>query len=396
MKYNSRIKKASMLILSVMILTIIAMTANTVAFAEEIKKEVVTPKLNSKVTFEGKTYLLPNRDTVRKEYKQGQDGVGIISIISKNAKHQVYVTGEGWIDPSQIKEMTQYITIKFEQKEGKNGIGAKLVIDGEFLDVDSTNSGVVEYKDGVLVIKGDGKATVNITTKDGKTIEALATVVDGEMTLDIPQKEISADIDAKAEVADKKVVVNTDGDANAKIEIGQDGINIAGEGNGKVTVEADNKEIASAEGNANANAGVDKEGVHADAETEGSMTLFQRLMAKVTGRTHAEANKNGVNAEAEGSASASVDGKELAGAEGSAHAGVNKEGANAGAEGSATITDKEVAEGEVEIRHEIGNIDPEADVRVEIVDREIVNENEIPLPIYSAIGELIRAAIVAK
>ena len=52
--------------------------------------------------------------------------------------------------------------------------------------------------------------------------------------------------------------------------------------------------------------------------------------------------------------------------------------------------------GEVEIRHEIGNIDPEADVRVEIVDREIVNENEIPLPIYSAIGELIRAAIVAK
>ena len=391
MKYSSKIRKMSIVILSVMVVMLTITTINTVVLAKEIKEEIVTPRLNSKISFEGKTYLFSNSDTVRREYKNGERGIGIISIISKKAKHQVYVTGEGWIDAKQIKEIQNYITIEFKQNDGGKSIGASLKIDGEFVTVESENTGVLDYHEGNLTAKGNGETIVNIVTKEGKKIEALATVVDGTVTLDIPEKDLGAELKTTANVANNKITVKAEGDAQAKLEIGNEGVGVAGEGNGNVTLNAGDAKIASADGKSTGSATLKKAGTEVNVNNKANLGLFERLMMKITGSANAGLDINGTHAEAKGNATAELEGKDIASANGGAHANINKQGMNAGAEGNVNVYENKIVNGGVDIAHNVGEIDPKADINVQISGKDVIDKQDLLLPIYSTFLAMIKS-----
>ncbi len=320
MKSGLKLKALIVLLVSLMIIL-----ASTMCFATEQptlnstetsteEKEDTTPRLNSKVYFTGKTYSLPNINWVRKDYGEGE-GCGIISIISRSAKHPVYVSGEGWINADQIVKIEDYITLKFDREEG---LSSTFKINGEFLNVESTNNAVMDYQNGELAIKGNGTAQVNITTKDGENIEALATVVDNEVTLNIPEGKVTGEISAEAGVADK-VKVETEGNAAIELNIDEEGVGVAAEGNGGIKLEADEKEIVSAEGTGSASASAGINGASAGASGSQSLSLLERLTLKLTGRAEASASK---------------------------------EEAAASAAGDITLNDKEIVSGEVETSHD--------------------------------------------
>lgn len=334
-KFNLKTKA-----LVIILITILLACVSTMSFATE-EKEVIEPKLNSKVYFEGETYKLPNKDKVRKEYAEGEMGCGIISIISKNAKHPVYVTGEGWIDVDQIVSLEKYITINFERGEG---LTSHLTVNGEFMDIQSTNTAVLDYKDGMLNINGNGNTEVVITTKEGKEIEALATVVNGGLVLSVPDKAVAGELSVTAEIADK-VTVEANGNAGAALEIGANGIDVVGEGNGNVVVKAEDKEILSADGNVTGALSANKDGITANVEAEQNMNLLQRLTLKLKER---------------------------------ANLAVNKEEAMIGAGGDIAVNEKELASGDATLTTDYVN-NPDLNVNGHINGQEFDKVIEIPV-----------------
>lgn len=49
------------------------------------------------------------------------------------------------------KNQEQYITLTFDKIE--NGLGSTLKVNGEFVKAESSNNGIITYKDGVLEAK---------------------------------------------------------------------------------------------------------------------------------------------------------------------------------------------------------------------------------------------------
>lgn len=336
--------KTKALVIILIIATIFAISTLfcTVNAAEE-------PKLNTKIEFTGKTYKYPNQDKVRKEYAEGEKGCGIVSIISKRAKHTVYVTGEGWIDIDQIVEgsATKYIDLIFPKLEDlKNGdILTRIRIDGEFVDVVSDNAAVISYKDGMLTVIGNGKSDVVITTKEGKEINALATVVDGALTLSIPDKALVGELSATAEIAEK-VTIEANGGAGVALDIDSEGVSVVGEANGDVTIKAEEKEIASATGNVTGDLNANKEGITANVNAEQTMSILQRLTMKLSER---------------------------------AEAAVNKEETSVSASGDAAVNDKELASGDAALTYDYSDKELYADAEVEVLEKSIFNVERVPL-----------------
>lgn len=339
--------KALVIILIATLMVAISTFFCTVKAAEE-------PKLNRKIEFTGKTYKYPNQDKIRKEYPEGEKGCGIVSIISKSAKHPVYVTGEGWIDIEQIVDgsAVKYIDLKFDNiKNGEFG----LKIDGEFVDVDSTNNAVIKFEDGALIATGNGRTDVIITTKEGEEINALATVVEGEVTLSIPDKKVAGQLSATAEIADK-VTVEANGDAELGLIIGEDGIGVKGQANGDVVLKVDDNELASAGGNVNGELKGNLNGVTGNIAGEQRINLFQKLTMKLKER---------------------------------ASANIDKEQASVTAGGDVAVNDKEIASGDAGLSYTYGEEDPKGSLKAEILDNEIVNVENKTLPIISTLKNLI-------
>ncbi len=289
----------------ILIAVLLAAFTGTMSFAAE--EEKIEPKLNTKVYFTGDTYTTKNGDKVRKNYEEGEQGCGIISIISRReAAHPIYVTGEGWINADQIVSLEKYITLSFERGDG---LTSNLKVNGEFVKVESDNTAVLDYKDGMLTINGNGTTNVNIITKDGKEIEALATVVNGGLLLSIPDKAIAGELEATAEIADK-VTVETKGDAGAALVINENGISVAGEANGDIVIKAEEKELVSANGTVNGEVTANKDGITANMEAEQNMTLLQKLTIRLKERASLAADKDGAMVSAGGDVA--VNEKEIA------------------------------------------------------------------------------------
>ena len=317
----------------------------TVKAAEE-------PKLNTKIEFTGNTYKYPNQDKVRKPYAEGEVGCGIVSIISKRANHPVYVTGEGWINIDQIVKSEKYIDLNFENI--KNG-EFKLTVNGEFVNVDSTNNAVIDYQDGKLTILGDGKTDVIITTKEGKQINALATVIDGGLTLSIPDKAVAGELSATAKIADK-ITVEANGNGGAALVIDENGITVEGEANGDGVLKAEDKEIASATGTVTGNITGNANGVTANVSGEQTMTLLQKLTLKL---------------------------KERAGAK------IDKEHVEVSAGGDVEVNDKEIVSADGDLSYTYGEEDPTGSAKVEVLDKEVVNVENSTINIISTLKNLI-------
>ena len=347
-KSNLKTKALVIILIATVMLGICAFFS-TVKAAEE-------PKLNTKIEFTGKTYKYPNQDKVRKEYADGEKGCGIISIISKRAKHTVYVTGEGWIDANQIVSSTKYITISFEKIE--NGLNSNLKIDGEFLDVNSNNPGIIKYdSENKTLVAGinDGKTTVTFTKKDGTEIPVLATVVDGNVSLNIEEKLLTGEISAEAKIAEK-ITVEANGGAGVALEIDSNGINVAGLAEGDAVLKVDEKEIASASGNVNGDLTANKEGITAEAKGSQKMTLLQKLTFKLSERANAKINKEKV----EGSVG-----------------------------GDVAVDDKELASGDAGLSYNYGDEDPKADLKAEVLEKEVINIQDRTVPVVSMFKKLI-------
>lgn len=352
--------KALVIILIATLLLGVSTLFCTVKAADE---ETVEPRINTKIEFTGKTYKYRNQDKVRKEYAEGEIGSGIVSMVLKNSKHPVCVIGEGWIDINQIVKSEEYITLKFDTDDLKeNGVKSTLTVNGEFLNIESENNGIIEFKDGALEAKANGKTTLVFIPKEGEAIEVLATVVDGAVTLNIPEKSISGEITAKTEIADKvKIDVEATGDATAAIVIDEKGISVAGEGEGEIKLKVNDEEIASGNATANGTVTVDEEGAKAEGESKQSMNLFQKLTMKLAERLALEVNKE----EAKVSAGGDV-------------AVIDQNG-----------TEQEIASGDAEMSYNYSDEDPKADLKVEVLDKEVANVEDQTVPVISLFKKLV-------
>lgn len=321
---------------------------------EEITVEPVKAKLNTKVYFEGKTYTFSNGKRVRKSYEDGELGCGIISLIVPNKEYGVYVSGEGWISEKQIKDEEQYITLTFDKLE--NGLNAILKVNGEFISAESDNDGIITFNDGMLEVRGNGITTINFMTKDGKEIEVLATVYDGDVELNIPEKSVTMEGNINADLVDKKVNISADGEAIAvlRIENGSIGVEAEGDGNVKATVE--DKEVLDSNINAQGSVTANADGISANGNSNQTMTLLQKLTLKLNERVNAN---------------------------------IDKEKASVGAGGDVAVNDKQVISGDAEMEYEYGAEDPTADVNVDILDKNVVNVEDKTVPVLSALRALL-------
>lgn len=341
-------------ILSIMLVLLMILGIGTMSFAAEEAQEEMEITLNRKVFFTGKTYTLYNGKRVRKEYKDGEEGCGVITIILKNKEFGIYVLGEGWISSEQIAKAEKFIDIDINfDNLFEKGIISKLRVNGEYTKIESDNTGIIEYKDGVLIAKGNGKTDLKITTKDGKTINLLATVVDGGMTLNIPEKSMITEVDADTKIADK---VEIDADANGEavlvIEDGKVGISTKESG----TVKVDGKEVVKYEGEEKAEVKMDEEGVEASGEGKQTVTIFEDLKIEAEEKGKVEVNEEEVKVEGEGKVDAN---------------------------------EEEVIEIKGEITKEHDEEDPKLDLNVEVKDEEVAKVEDKEIPIVSMFKKLI-------
>ena len=321
---------------------------------EEITAEPVKAKLNTKIYFEGKTYTFSNGKRVRKSYEDGELGCGVISLIVPNKEYGVYVSGEGWISEQQIIDEEQYITLTFNKIE--NGLNSNLKVNGEFISAESDNDGIITFNDGMLEARANGTTTVNFTTKDGKEIEVLATVYDGEVELNIPEKSVTIEGNISADLVDKKVNISADGEATAALKIENGSIGVEADGNGNVKATVEDKEILDASISAEGSATANENGISASGSSSQTMTLLQRLTLKLNERVNAN---------------------------------IDKEKASAGAGGDVSVNDKEMISGDAEMKYEYGAEDPTADVNVDVLDKNVVNVEEKTVPVLSALRALL-------
>lgn len=340
----------------IILMTLLLSLISTICCAAEAT-ETIKAKLNTKIYFEGDTHLFHSgrlAKRVRKSYKDGKLGCGIVSIICENKEYGVYVTGEGWISESQIRTAEKYITLKFDKVE--NGLNSSLTINGEFVNVVSDNSGIIKFENGVLTAGANGTTTVKITTKEGKEIEALATVYDGNMELNIPEKSASLEGNITADIADKKLNITADGDAKASLKIENGSIGIEAEGNGNVTASVEGKEILDVNGHVDGSATVSKEGFSAEAKANQTMTILQKLSIQLNERANAYVDKE-------------------------------KAGASAGAD--ASVDDKQVASADAGIEYKYGETDPTADLNVKLLEKDVVNVEDKTVPVISSLKALL-------
>lgn len=342
----------------IILMTLLLSLISTICFSGETKAaEKVEAKLNTKIYFEGDTYKFHSGKLgkkVRKSYGEGELGCGIVSIIVKNKEHGIYVTGEGWISESQIRTSEKYITLKFDKEE--NGLRSNLKVNGEFVNVESDNLGIIKYENGALRAEANGTTTVTITTKEGKEIEALATVYEGGIELNIPEKAVSIDGQISADIADKKVNISADGEATAALVIENGAIGVEAEGNGDVKATVEDKEILDLNANIAGSATASLNGVTAEARASQTLTILQKLAIKLNENANAYANRSEVGA-----------------------------GAGAGV----SVNDKEIASADADIKYQYGQTDPTADLNVNVLENSVVNVQDRTVPVISTLKALI-------
>lgn len=357
--------RISVIILMALLLTSLAGTmcyateASTPEDKTKTEQTVAKAKLNTKVVFKGNTYKFHNGKNVRKKYAEGEYGCGIVSIIVKNKPFGVYVSGEGWIAESQIQaDLTQkYISLEFDKENLKNGeLGSVLKINGEFLQAESANTGIIKYEDGKLIAGlKEGMTTVKIFTKDNKDgIEILASNYDGKVTLDIPGKSVSADGNITADMIGEKVNVSANGDAKVALKIEDGSIGVEAEGNGDINAKIEGKEILDANVEANGNVTASKDGITAEGTVTENLNFLQRIRAKLSQRASAR---------------------------------IDKEKASVSVGGDAAINDKEVASGDAGLGYTYATDTGSASLDASILGNKVIQKQK-DFPVLSTLKSL--------
>lgn len=295
------ISKISLIILVTLTLSMIS----TFCFAAE----AATNYYNTRVTFTGNTYWLPNHKEntkPRKVYDNNKKGEGIVSIVRAT---EVYVTGEGWVNKDNIVETFQYITLKFDpNSDSKIPTGIK--IEGEYSMLDSDNKNVLDF-DGKTLRAGveEGSTTITLKKPNGEEIKVLASNYDGVVTLSIPDKQASVEGGLEVTIPDV-ITVDMEGDATATLDIDKENgkITVGSEENGSITLkDKDGKEIGSSIAHGETYASAGKDGVAAGAEGTLTARLKDKLYAKLHGKADASADRDSAQAGASGDISVGTD-----------------------------------------------------------------------------------------
>lgn len=379
--------KIKVLTVSLILLMIITLGTICLAAEEQPMEETqeVEVKLNRKIYFEGQTYWADNGRRVRKEYNDGELGCGIISIIKKNKEFGIYVTGEGWISKEQIVSSQKFIDIQIDKDNLKeDGLGVTITVDGEYLDVKSDNEGIIEYKDGKLEAKANGNTTVTFTTEEGQEVEVLAKVLEGEVVLSIPEKQISAEMTGDIEIVDK-IKIEAEGDAKAALVIKEDGFDITAEGEADVVVKAEDKEIVKVEQTLDGKVEVNPEGVTGEANGEGKIIIKvdENEIAKMEHTVDADitVNPEGVTAEANANQTLNILERFALKFKENANLKADAEKVTVGAGGDMLLQqdeqEQELFDGEANLTYKYGEEDATADVVVEVLEQEVINKKEI-------------------
>ena len=328
-------------------------------------KDETEPYLNRKVEFTGDTHyysdgsakkisVFHKGETVRKTYTQENPGCGIISIVRRDAKYPYYVSGEGWIAKEQVKDAQRFIQLDVNGVE--DGLNTKLHINGEYLDVQSDNTGVVKFENDTLVAGIDGTTTVTLTKKDGEKVELMTAVVDGNLEVNIPEKAISTDVKTDVVLLNKKVEIKAEGNAEAALIVEDDGLKIAADGTGKAELYVKDQKVAECDTQGNIELQVNKEELKIQGEAEQRISALDRLTVKLQEKGSATVDKTHAEAEVEAKAEAN---------------------------------DKELAEGKAAVNYNYSDEDPTGSVNAKVLEKEVVNVENKTIPIISGLKALI-------
>lgn len=354
MSYNLKTKALSVMLILMVMLGVVA----PMSYAAEKEAEI---KLNRYVMFEGDAYWTYSGNRVRESYAEGEQGAGVISMILKN---RVYIIGEGWVPRENILESSKFITLDINKDNLKDGmLTSLLTVKGEYTDIESANTGIIKYENGILYGVGYGETNVKINTKNGKTINVLANVTETGISLNIPEKSMNAYIDTNTTIADKvEIEADAAGNAILTIESGKLGIDVATNENANIKV--DGKEVANYQGQENISASVSNkegEGLKAEASFTGTqnLTLLEKL--KLQAKEAAQASITQKQADASGNVIVSAN-------------------------------DKEIAEVEAGITQEMNDSDAKVNAKVEILEKPVV-ETQRDVPIVKTIKSLLNKLI---
>lgn len=360
-KSNFRFKALVIALVTIILASTCTMSFGAVIFNRD-EKEIT---LNRTVKFTGDTHyysdgsakklsILKKGATVRKTYTEQKPGSGVITIVKKGAKYPYYIAGEGWIAGDQVMSSNRFIQLEINKVE--NGVNTKLHVNGEYTRIETDNTSVITYDNGTLAAKNDGKATVKLVKEDGEEIELLAVVSNGNMTLNIPEKEVSTDIKADISLMEDKIEIKAEGEAEAALILEDDGIKIAAEGEGKAELYVEDKKVAECDTEGNMELDANLEGVEVKAESEQTITILDKFVAEIHEKGNAIIDKTHVEAEIEG---------------------------------KAEVNDKEVVEGEASVNYNYEDEDPTGSARLEVLDNEVMNEKDKTIPVISGLKALI-------
>ena len=359
---NLKIKALIIMLITMLIFTGSAFLSKVNAAEEGTEPQVsaqksnqdIEIKLNRTVKFTGNTYKSYKENAkVKKEYKE--ETMGLITVIKKSQTHNIYLLGKGWISEDQIVSTKKYIDVTFDLKDGLN-TGIK--IDGEFIDVDIKNTGVVKLEDGQIKAGVNGTTEVILTKKDGTEVKLLAETHNGNITLKMDEAPVTAEFKDEAIIAEK-IVVKTEGNGQIAVKAEGDSISIGAEGNGNMKVETvDGKEIASGD---------------------------------ITFSGEAVANLNDLSLEVSGNSRQEVkllSDKIKIALEEKASGKIDTEGVTVGASGKAEALDTELGEVEGEVSYKYGEENPTGRIAGSVLGSEKI-EKSGTIPVISTIKALV-------
>ena len=364
--------------------------------------EELDVQLNRRVTFVGDTYYDWNGKKVRKDKGDAEETTGMIISINNRKAKGIYISGQGYIGKDQIKSVEgKILEVEFD----KDTLTSSLKFDGDYVNIESTNDGILEYENGVLKAGLEtGKTTITIENKDGKVVEMEAEVTDTTVTLNIPEKSAELAVEdatlvVKApdkETGEEKEIVKVSGNGNAtakvELENGTVKVDATAKADGKVEVKGEEIIKAAIDANATVTGTMDENGLTATATGNADATVTVKgeevFTADVEGQAAVNVNKEeGVTVQATTTQTYTLLDKIKAKLNGALVANANKENASAGVAGSAEINDKEVVSGTAGIAGNYGE-DPVVAAEGTIAGKE-VKLPETTIPIVTMLRKLL-------
>ena len=121
-------------------------------------------QLNRRVTFVGDTYYDWNGKKVRKDNADDKETTGMILSINNRKAKGVYISGQGYIGKDQIKSVEgKILEVEFD----KDTLTSSLKFDGDYVNIESTNDGILEYENGVLKFNCISDSSYQLLYSDG-------------------------------------------------------------------------------------------------------------------------------------------------------------------------------------------------------------------------------------